>query len=155
MIRIAWVPKALLLLVGLQPTVIASRAPHLLLEQSVMTRFKESWTCIARQCCFERSRSRVVKPARLHSARTARACRLITYWPARSIFISGAGPEFRRNSRRASPVNARALYGTLCERGVLSEFRAARARASYWFDKEPRSPVKLGINVKKIRRILL
>ena len=32
-------------------------------------------------------------------------CRLITYWPARSIFISGAGPEFRRNSRRASPVN--------------------------------------------------
>ena len=33
--------------VGLQPTVIASRAPHLLLEQSV--RFKESWTCIARQ----------------------------------------------------------------------------------------------------------
>ena len=28
--------------VGLQPTVIASRAPHLLLEQSV--RFKESWT---------------------------------------------------------------------------------------------------------------
>ena len=35
-------------LVGLQPTVIASRAPHLLLEQSVM-RFKESWTCIARQ----------------------------------------------------------------------------------------------------------
>ena len=31
-------------------------------------------------------------------------CRLITYWPARSIFISGAGPEFRRNSRRASPV---------------------------------------------------
>ena len=41
--------------VGLQPTVIASRAPHLLLEQSV--RFKESWTCIARQpgkrlCCL-------------------------------------------------------------------------------------------------------
>ena len=36
-------------LVGLQPTVIASRAPHLLLEQSVMTRFKESWTCVARQ----------------------------------------------------------------------------------------------------------
>ena len=35
------------LIVGLQPTVIASRAPHLLLEQSV--RFKESWTCIARQ----------------------------------------------------------------------------------------------------------
>ena len=34
-------------LVGLQPTVIASRAPHLLLEQSV--RFKESWTRIARQ----------------------------------------------------------------------------------------------------------
>ena len=33
-----------------QPTVIASRAPHLLLEQSVMTlRFEESWTCIARQ----------------------------------------------------------------------------------------------------------
>ena len=31
-------------------------------------------------------------------------CRLITYWPARSIFISGAGPEFRRNARRASPV---------------------------------------------------
>ena len=34
-------------LVGLQPTVIASRAPHPLLEQSV--RFKESWTCVARQ----------------------------------------------------------------------------------------------------------
>ena len=33
-------------LVGLQPTVITSRAPHLLLEQSV--RLKESWTCIAR-----------------------------------------------------------------------------------------------------------
>ena len=30
---------------GLQPTVIASRAPHLLLE----LRFKESWTCVARQ----------------------------------------------------------------------------------------------------------
>ena len=27
--------------VGLQPTVIASRAPHLLLEQGVMTRFKD------------------------------------------------------------------------------------------------------------------
>ena len=47
-------------IVGLQPPVIASRAPHLLLEQSVMTqsvmtqsvmtlRFEESWTCIARQ----------------------------------------------------------------------------------------------------------
>ena len=35
-------------------------------------------------------------------------CRLITYWPARSICISGA---FRRNSRRASPVNKlRAIY---------------------------------------------
>ena len=36
--NVAWVPQALLLrnfLVGLQPTVIASRAPHLLLEQSV------------------------------------------------------------------------------------------------------------------------
>ena len=40
------------IVVGLQPTVIASRAPHLLLEQSVILmtlRFKESWTCIARQ----------------------------------------------------------------------------------------------------------
>ena len=33
-------------------------------------------------------------------------CRLITYWPARSICIPGAGSEFRRNSRRASPVNS-------------------------------------------------
>ena len=43
----------------------------------------------------------VVKPARLHFARTARA-----------------------------------LTGRyVCERGVLSEFPAARARACYWFDK--------------------
>ena len=40
--------------------------------------------------------SNLVKPARLHFARTARA---------------------------------------LCERGVVSEFSAARARGSYWFDK--------------------
>ena len=79
----------------LQPTVIASRAPHLLLEQSVMTlRFRESWTCIARQAT-----ARFVKPARLHFARTARALRYATYI-----------------------------------RGVLSEFRAARTCASYWFD---------------------
>ena len=33
-------------------------------------------------------------------------CRLLTYWPARSR-ISGAGPEFRRNSKRAiSPVKS-------------------------------------------------
>ena len=43
---------------------------------------------------------RLVKPARLHFARTARALRDATY-----------------------------------ERGVLSEFRAARTCASYWFDK--------------------
>ena len=42
----------------------------------------------------------LVKAVRRACAR----CRLITYWPARSIYISGAGPEFRRNSRRASPV---------------------------------------------------
>ena len=30
---------------------------------------------------------------------------LLAAAPARSICISGAGPEFRRNSRRASPVN--------------------------------------------------
>ena len=50
-------------IVGLQPTVIASRAPHLLLEQSV--RFKKSWTCIARQqvyLCFA-----FVKPTYLHN----------------------------------------------------------------------------------------
>ena len=41
----------------------------------------------------------LVKPARLHFARTARALRDAT-----------------------------------CERGVLSEFRAARTCASYWFD---------------------
>ena len=34
----------------------------------------------------------------------------------------------------------RAPYGTLhSERGVLSEFRAARTCASYWFDKWPRT----------------
>ena len=61
------------------------------------------------------------------------SCRLITYWPARSIFISGA----HRPSNIVKPASLRAPYGTLhtlCERGVLSEFRAARARASYWFD---------------------
>ena len=40
-------------IVGLQPTVIASRAPHLLLEQSVM--IEESWTCIARQHLVRRA----------------------------------------------------------------------------------------------------
>ena len=49
--------KAHRALVGLQPTVIASRAPHLLLEQSV--RFEESWTRIARQ--IARLLSRVMK----------------------------------------------------------------------------------------------
>ena len=40
--------QAYSVLVGFQPTVIASRAPHLLLEQSV----GESWTCVARQIPF-------------------------------------------------------------------------------------------------------
>ena len=48
------------------------------------------------------------------------SCRLITYWPARSIFISGAGPEFRRNSRRASP------YPTCCPLVRFSHKDAAR-----------------------------
>ena len=56
-------------LVGLQPTVIASRASPPLLEQSSsIQRFKESWTRVARQ-----ELPGFVKPARLHSARTARA----------------------------------------------------------------------------------
>ena len=39
------------LFVGLQPTVNASRAPHLLPEQSVL--LKESWTCVARQQSYQ------------------------------------------------------------------------------------------------------
>ena len=49
--------------------------------------------------------SDVVRPSiRGESREGARvAYKLITYWPARSIFISGAG--ISKNSRRASPVN--------------------------------------------------
>ena len=32
-------------------------------------------------------------------------CRLITYWPARSMLTHFRRRAFRRNSRRASPVN--------------------------------------------------
>ena len=50
-----------ILFVGLQPTVNASRAPHLLPEQSVLTlRFNESWTCVARQRYYELRRNAVV-----------------------------------------------------------------------------------------------
>ena len=51
-------------LVGFQPTVIASRAPHLLLEQSVMTKI---------QRIVDVRRPSIVKPARLHFARIVRA----------------------------------------------------------------------------------
>ena len=35
----------------------------------------------------------------------------------------------------------------MCERGVLSEYPAARARASYWFDNHPVILPDLGISV--------
>ena len=34
----------------------------------------------------------------------------------------------------------------MCERGVLSEYPAARARASYWFDNPPTKPGPPGKN---------
>ena len=101
-------------IVGLQATVIASRAPHLLLEQSVMT--------IQRIVNVHRPLMRI---ASKRAARSTRAilvfiqlvvrsfasltyCRLITYWPARSIFISGAGPV---NSHIASMIEDAARDG--------------------------------------------
>ena len=59
------------------------------------------------RCVAASTKSHASGKIKIHYFRILRICRLITYWPARSIFISGAGPEFRRNSRRASPVNWR------------------------------------------------
>ena len=83
-------------------TVIASRAPHLLLEQSVImtNKIQKSWTCVARQVATPVEWQLRCRAARLNFARAARA-----------------------------------LAGRyMCGRGVLSEYPAARARASYWFD---------------------
>ena len=48
-------------LVGLQPTVIASRAPHLLLEQSVMTSTSTSTSTIRRIVDVHRPSTRAVQ----------------------------------------------------------------------------------------------
>ena len=86
----------------------------------------------------------LVKPARLHFARTARALHAScpNFEPRAHARLTGLTiPEFVKPARLHFARTARALrdatymYATyVCERGVLSEFRAARTCASYWFD---------------------
>ena len=74
------------------------------------------------------ARDAIVKPASLYFARTARA---------------------QRDATCVSAPN-----GTLlCERGVLSEFRAARARASYWFDKRRDTATWTGQGLSRLQTI--
>ena len=80
----------------------------------------------------------IVKPARLHFARTARALarRCLACRAQRGPL--GVLPKAKRprgrNVRQARP------YGTLHERGDLSEFLAARTCASCWLDNIAQCP---------------
>ena len=90
-------------LVGLQPTVIASRASPPLLEQS--SRFKESWTRVARQRLVVGLQPTVIASRAsppLLEQRIVDARRPST---SGKHFRRRPAGEFRRNSRRASPVN--------------------------------------------------
>ena len=76
-------------------------------------------------------------------------CRLITYWPARSMLthFRRRAPEFRRNSRRASPVKVKAGLDATTVQPLVSEAscdpnfqpRAARAGCQTLCGPLPRS----------------
>ena len=81
----------------------------------------------------------IVKPASLHFARTARAlyhARMARR--AQHLRCSLRRSDYvREANERTTDWITRALRDAtyVCERGVLSEFRAARTCASYWVDK--------------------
>ena len=88
------------MLVGLQPTVIASRAPHLLLEQSVMIQrivdvHRPSSAVRVLYDLLRSSRSVRATRAKLYAAHTTTPCHvccLPCVWPvARSIFDASLG----------------------------------------------------------------
>ena len=117
-------------IVGLQPTVIASRAPHLLLEQSVnvMTiqkikkRFKESrWTCVARQLKQGSAKNRGRALLSLHNPVARAVHALAGHYSARKglcWFSKSARFHLTRCLRTLSPNQ------------VLTATHAARAKGS-------------------------
>ena len=107
--------KVWLKFVGLQPTVIASRAPHLLIEQSV--RFKESWTCIARQAQIK----------------------IVIAWGPQALLLNVERSRAARQiaTKLVSP-NLYAAYPTCCP---LVRCRAARLLSTFPSDRKAWGPL--------------